>query len=116
MKEKDICKAFVARFEMMSLYNQFNKKVFLYHIPNEQYNNMLYTMSLKKMGLKSGVPDYCIMIEGGKCAYIEFKRNNKSKLSKNQEKFRDICSVLEFPYLVTCNIDDAITWIKNLID
>jgi len=114
LKEKDICKLFVAKFEMMNAYKQFNKKMFLYHVSNEQYNNMLYTISLKQMGLKAGVADYCLLIEGGTCAYIEFKRNAKSKVSEHQMKFRQICEDLNIPYFLTCDADEAINWIKDI--
>lgn len=115
LKEKDICKLFVSKFEMLRCYNQFSKKVYLYHVSNEQYNNMLYTMSLKQMGLKAGVADYCLLIEGGKCAYIEFKRNAKSKVSEAQKNFSQICNDLKIPYLLTWDADEAINWIKEII-
>ena len=46
-----------------------------------------FTVSLfKKMGLKTGIPDLCFLVMGGKCFFIELK-DEKGKLSDNQ-KFR----------------------------
>lgn len=111
--EKDICKVFMQRFEVMNAYKQFNKNMFIFHIANEQYNNRLYTISLMKMGLKPGVADYCLLMEGGKVAFLEFKRNKSLKISSNQEIFRDVCLKLDIPYGLFYEVDSAIDWIKS---
>ena len=111
--EKDICKMFMRRFEVMNAYKQFKKKMSIFHIANEQYNNKSYTISLMQMGLKAGVADYCLLMEGGRTAFLEFKRCKSSKLSSNQETFRDVCQSLGIPYEVFYEVDSAIDWIKR---
>jgi len=113
MKEKDISKAFFIRFQTLQQYKQFNKNVFVFHVANEQNNNPLYTMQLKKMGLIAGVADYCILIEGGKVAFMEFKRNAKCKLSEAQKQFQSLCESFEIPYAVVWDVDNAIDFIKQ---
>lgn len=113
-KEKEICKAFYNQYQSLKLYKQFDKNVFVFHIANEQNCSKYYTMELKRMGLTGGVADYCVLYEGGKVAFIEFKRNGKCKLTKSQEYFKDICLKLGIPFLQCSDSPAAITFIQNL--
>lgn len=114
MKEKELCKNFYQRVRLMQEFNQFNDKFFIFHIANEQYNNLAYTLSLVKIGLKKGVADYCILLEGGKVAFIEFKRNNKCKLTDSQKEFKEICEILKIPYFLCFEVETGINIIKEL--
>lgn len=113
--ESDLCEAFVRMFEYLQKCNQFRKRMYLIHIANEQGRNKInYTKKLKRMGLKKGVADYCIMIEGGRVAFIEFKRHSKSDVSDAQRNFGDLCISFCTPYLLTWSVDDAIEWVRRL--
>lgn len=112
-KESDICKHFVTRFKQEKVWNQFNKDLVLIHIPNENISSIGYRMHLSAMGLIAGVFDYMILYYG-KVAFIEFKRDNKCKLSKHQQKFKDILDPFQIRYLITSSVDEAITFCKSL--
>ena len=47
----------------------------IYHVPNEGKRSIAYAVRMKKMGLKSGVPDLCLPVARGKWhgMYIEMK-------------------------------------------
>lgn len=47
----------------------------IYHIPNEGKRSIAYAVRMKKMGLRSGVPDLCLPVARGKWhgMYIEMK-------------------------------------------
>ncbi len=62
----------------------------LFHIPNERYCTPQQGATLKRMGVKSGVPDMCLPVSRGKYhgLYIEMK-NEKGKSSANQKWWID---------------------------
>ena len=113
MKEKDLCKAFYNQVKFLQQTNYFKQPFFIFHIPNEQRSNILYTMHLKKIGLVSGVADYCIVKKGGNAMFIEFKRNNKCKLSPSQTEFMKLCEDLDIKFLMTWDIERALDFIKE---
>lgn len=115
MKERDLCELFYKEIELKRRLNVFNKKMFIFHVANEQKTHITYTMMLKRLGLTPGVADYCVLYEGGNVAFIEFKRNEKCKLTQAQESFKNICFELNIPYLVTFNIQEAINFLNKLL-
>lgn len=67
---------------------QFPELDLLYHIPNGGKRNRFEAASLKRQGVKPGVPDLCLPVARGKYhgLYIELKYG-KNKTSKNQEEW-----------------------------
>ncbi len=63
-----------------------------YHVPNGGYRDYYEGAKLKRMGVKSGVPDLCICVARGGYhgLYIELKRVYGGKLSDTQLVWRDI--------------------------
>ena len=76
---------------------------------------MLYTMHLKRMGLVSGIADYCVLKDNGEAMFIEFKRNKKCKLSVSQKDFMELCKELNVKFLMTSDVEQAIDFIKENI-
>jgi hypothetical protein len=114
MLEADICQEFYAQYEELSLLGQFKSDPLVFHVPNERRTSQQYGAKLKRMGVVSGVGDYCVVYEGGRVAFIEFKRNAKCKLSIAQEHFKNSCEDLKVPYLLTYRVDEAIDFLKSL--
>lgn len=116
MKEKNICKVFYSYISNIQKMNGFKSDFMLFHIPNEQNNNMLYTIELKRMGLVSGVPDYCILLPNGKVSFIEFKRNKSSKLTASQLAFKVRCETLSIPYFVCYTVDEGYNALQSVLN
>jgi hypothetical protein len=114
VKEKELCKAFYRQYQSLRLYNQFKNNALVFHIANEQNCSKAYTLQLKRMGLLPGVADYCILLKGCRVAFLEFKRDKKSKQSINQRNFELECYDLSIPYLLTHDVDKALSWIQAL--
>lgn len=59
----------------------------MFHIPNESNVPVQYRVKLKRMGLKSGVPDICLPVARGgyHALYIEMKRTKRSATSEQQK-------------------------------
>lgn len=117
MKEKDICKLFYRLASEMNELNQFSHKFLIMHIPNERIKtstkDTFYSYNQAWMGTKFGCADYLIAWDTG-CAFIEFKRNRKCKMTKNQEVFAANCRELGIPYFLTWDVDEVIDFMKTL--
>lgn len=63
----------------------------LYHIPNGGKRGKIEAARFKAMGVKAGVPDLCLPVPKGGYhgLYIEMKRREGGKLSKDQRKWID---------------------------
>lgn len=63
------------------------KNIPFYHIPNGGYRNALEGAKFKRMGVKAGVPDLCIVVsrKGYHGLYIELKRVSGGTLSDSQK-------------------------------
>lgn len=87
---------------------------FLYHIPNGGFRNSAEAASLKKQGVKPGVPDLCLPVARGGYfgLYIEMKADRSSKASEAQKKW--ISNLLKQGYQagVCYGFDDAIRVLK----
>jgi hypothetical protein len=115
LKEKEICSTFYTRVKMLQAHGQLPGDWIVFHIANEQHNNLLYTMQLKRMGLLAGVPDYCILFTKGRVAFLEFKRNVKCKLTPSQEVFRQRCLALEIPCGLVWTVEDGLEFVLSLL-
>lgn len=58
------------------------------HIPNGGSRNAIEGAKFKKMGVRSGVPDYLLSNNGSLVGFMEFKYG-KNNLQESQKKFRD---------------------------
>lgn len=86
-KEKDICKLFYHQYLIRQQYNQIRNDILIFHIANESPSSHAYRIQLAQMGTLAGVFDYIVLTKGGGIAFLEFKRNEKGKLSAAQVKF-----------------------------
>lgn len=116
MLESDLCEQFFEEYCVLCALGQFKSDLFVYHIANERKTSIQHHAKLKRMGVVKGVADYCIIIGGGRTAYIEFKRNLAEcrKLNEEQEYFKTWCIDHKIPYLLTCSVEEAINFLKSL--
>ncbi len=63
----------------------------LYHIPNGGKRRKSEAARFKRMGVKPGVPDFCLAVARGKyhALYIELKRETGGTASEKQEEWID---------------------------
>jgi hypothetical protein len=114
--EHEICEEFYKQYEYLSLLGYFKSDPFVFHVPNERRASPAYYAKLRRMGVISGVADYCAFTDKGKVAFIEFKRNKAAckKLNDAQQFFREACESSGVPYLLTCSVEEAIDFLKSL--
>jgi hypothetical protein len=114
--EHEICEEFYKQYEYLSALGQFKSELFVFHVPNERRASPQYYAKLHRMGVVSGVADYCIFNNKGKIAFIEFKRNAAAckKLNDQQQYFRETCEQFQVPYLLTYSVEEAIDFLKSL--
>ena len=84
------------------------KGVLWMHCPNGGTRNEAEAVSLKKQGVKSGVPDVCILEPRGDFhgLFIELKVGY-NKLSKNQENWIDKLGVRAYKTAVSYSLDET---------
>ena len=70
---------------------------------------------LKKEGLKNGVPDLCLLFEGGKSVYIEMKKAKGGTVSKDQKEWLERLRVLGFDAYVCKGAAEAIEVVKKYL-
>jgi hypothetical protein len=118
-KESDLCKLFIRQVKQLKAWNYYKKDFEIIHIPNERItgkDSQNFTRHLYAMGMLPGVADYLVVYEDGRCAAIEFKRDKSGlKLKGNQLAFKARCNDLSLPYLVTCDVDEALEFLKSLL-
>lgn len=93
-------------------------KLTWFHVPNEGKRKPQYNAKLKKLGLKSGVPDVIILDEppnfpGAKGAAIELKRKKYGRLSENQLVWIQLFQFFKWKVKVCHGIDEAIDQLKE---
>lgn len=114
--EYDLCADFMKQYDYLSLLNQFNSDLFIFHVANERKCSIQQRVKLARMGVVAGVADYIVFIKDKGWAAIEFKRSEKEmkKLNEAQSDFKAMCEDFGAPYLLTCKVDEAIEFLKSL--
>lgn len=84
----------------------------IYHIPNGEHRNIKTAVKLKNMGVRAGVWDlYCMDYK----LYIEFKKNNKEVLSKDQIEFKKIALKTGHQVMLVYGFDDGVKKFKKFV-
>lgn len=121
-KESTLCKAFILSVKRLRMYNYYKTDFEIIHIANEivrcgnPIKDRNYLIHQMNMGMFAGCADYLMLYEGGKIAALEFKRDKSSKLTKNQKHFQSRCLALDIPYVCTYDIDEALYFVKSVLD
>lgn len=76
-------------------------------IPNAGKRSHRYGARMKAEGMTAGVADLCIMLEKGRCAWLELKTLN-GRQSDAQAGFQAKCLRLGHPYFVAKTLDEAL--------
>ena len=76
-------------------------------IPNAARRSLRMGARMKAEGLQSGVADLCIMLPGGRVAWLELK-TTKGRQSIAQKGFEAKCKRLDHPYALARTLDEAI--------
>jgi hypothetical protein len=76
-------------------------------VPNGGHRHISEASRLKAEGVRSGTPDLCFMLEGGKVAWLEMK-TAKGTLGPAQKAFRDLAQRLGHQWGMARSVDEAI--------
>ena len=82
-------------------------------IPNGGLRNIAVARRLKAEGVRAGVADLQILLDGGRSAWIELKVKGGS-LSPVQKEFRDVCRTLGHPWVMAKSLDDATAFLQKI--
>lgn len=84
-----------------------------YAVPNGSNKSLTAQRKFKAEGLKAGVPDMVILLEGGRSVYIEMKRVKGSTTSKEQKEWQERLRVLGFSAHICKGASEAIKAIES---
>ena len=85
-----------------------------YHAtPNGGHRHVAVARKLKAEGVKAGVADIQILLDGGRSAWLELKIKGGS-LSPAQKVFRDTCRTLGHPWAVAKTFDEAKAFLASI--
>lgn len=77
-----------------------------FHCPNGESRSPRTGARLKRMGVRRGVADICLVLPGGVAAFLELKSVN-GRLSADQRRFREDVEATGGKYIVA-NSSDAV--------
>ena len=85
-----------------------------FHVPNEIKSNVQYGVKRKQLGVKSGVPDVCILEPRGQFngLFLELKVGY-NKPSENQIKWIELLKSKGYSAVWTRSLDEAIDIIEK---
>jgi hypothetical protein len=83
------------------------------HLPLGEKRHIGTAVRLKRMGARPGWPDFLFAGPDAKLVWLELKRKG-NKLSETQELIEKHLLDCGFEYLVTDNVNEAISWLKRL--
>jgi len=130
MLETTLQKATAKFLDVIQMDFKYKDKFIWFHVPNESgiRAGAGYYAKRKAQGVKAGVPDIVILLEGGVTLFIELKVDRSSPktpvntglsvLSLSQRTFKKGVERLGFNYYVVCsrNVCDCIDSVKSVLD
>ena len=84
-------------------------------VPNGSNKSFTAQRKFKAEGLKAGVPDLVVLLEGGKSLFIEMKRVKLSTTSKEQKEWQKRLKVLGFSAHICKGAGEAIDTIEKYL-
>lgn len=88
-------------------------KCAFYHVPNGLPRSSKYAAMLKNMGARNGVADFCIVIKGGRAAFMELKARG-GKQSDDQIRFQAECERLGALYGVAATPEEVDSLVRDI--
>lgn len=82
-------------------------EVFVFHPANGGKRSLITAAILQRMGVRPGVGDLCLMLGGGRVAWLELKLGTGQQ-SDAQKDFARICKRLGHPYAVAWTFDEVV--------
>jgi hypothetical protein len=92
-----------------------SKKIFYFAVPNGGNRNRIEAKKLKSEGVRAGIPDIVILLNGGKTVFIEMKRRQLGVLSVKQKDVIAQIECLGFDVIVAYGAIDAMEKINIIL-
>lgn len=80
--------------------------VIYFHCPNGLHSNPIHVARFKRLGLKAGVADLCLVLPKGRAAFLEVKAKD-GRQSEAQKAFQIHCELNGTPYAIVRSISEA---------
>ena len=93
------------------LYYKAKRDIYWFAVTNAGERSLRMGARMKAEGMRAGVADLCIMMPGGRCAWLEMK-TAKGRQSIAQKGFQAWCARLGHPYVLARSLEEAETAFK----
>lgn len=77
-----------------------------FHVPNSGMHHVSFRVKMKRLGLRSGVPDLCIIPKIGPVLFIELKSED-GRVSEEQEAWLEKLPLFGCPVAVCRSLDEV---------
>lgn len=81
--------------------------IFVFATPNGGKRGLIEACIMKGEGVKAGVSDLTILLDGGVCVFVEMK-TAEGRQSESQKAFQAAVEKKGFAYMVWRSVDDAV--------
>ena len=81
--------------------------IFVFATPNGGKRGLIEACIMKGEGVKAGVSDLTILLDGGVCVFVEMK-TAEGRQSESQKAFQTVVEKKGFAYMVWRSVDDAV--------
>lgn len=93
-------------------YLKLNARCVYYHPPNGEARSARTGGKLKAMGVVPGVPDFCLVLDGGRAAFLELK-DRKGRQIDSQKAFQARAEAAGAFYEIARTSDEVIGILKG---
>lgn len=83
------------------------RNIYFFHPANEGKRGFGAVRSFHNNGGRAGVADLVLLLDGGRCVFVELKAD-KNKQRKSQVEFENTVRALGFEYYVWRSVEDAV--------
>jgi len=83
----------------------------LFHI-NNKAKNKIEGAKFKRMGVRKGIADFCLICDKGTVVWIELKKSD-GRQSKEQKAFQSLCADLGHQYVIVRDLVEFIAIINK---
>lgn len=90
------------------------RRVVAWHTPNGGHRNAVTAARLQGMGVRPGVPDWTLVLPGGRVGFVELKVGG-NRQSVQQVTFMDQVRALGCPYVVARSVEEFDAAVEEMV-
>ena len=94
-------------------FNFAHPKIWIYHSPNGGFRNKFEAARFKKMGVRPGVADLCLLYDG--TAHFFELKSKDGRLTAEQKAFGEYCLANGFSWVIIRSFDEFKETVERIL-